>query len=150
MGKMVKILPVFLALLRPNGFIFSTFLNGAEDILPVRFWKCFHFGPSSYRTLARAVWSLGDNGVTNHYHHHRQCHQLQTALARATTKTETFLESPGQNLYRTVEKGRKSQTVWSQQMQSSKKMPHFDHFPRPGEINWPIWVSFCRAGKMAV
>ena len=31
------------------------------------------------------------------------------------TKTKTFLESPGQNLFRTVEKSRKSQTVWSQQ-----------------------------------
>ena len=33
-------------------------------------------------TGARTVWSLGDNGATNHHHHRRQCHQLQTALAR--------------------------------------------------------------------
>ena len=26
--------------------------------------------------------SLGYNGATNHHHHDRQCHQLQTALAR--------------------------------------------------------------------
>ena len=37
----------------------------------------------------------------------------------AMAKTKTFLESDGQNLFRTVEKTWKNQTVWSQQ--SSKK-----------------------------
>ena len=32
--------------------------------------------------------SLGDDGTTNHYHHHRQCHQLQTALARVLDEIE--------------------------------------------------------------
>ena len=32
---------------------------------------------------------LGDNGgATNHLHHHRQCHQLQTALARVLNELE--------------------------------------------------------------
>ena len=41
------------------------------------FWKLylddfpfFWFLSSSSRTRARAVWSLGDNGATNHHHHH--------------------------------------------------------------------------------
>ena len=54
----------------------------------------------------------------------------------AKTKTKTFLECPGQNLFRTVEKSGKNQTVWSQQSSKKKlKMPHFNHLPRPGEIN---------------
>ena len=54
----------------------------------------------------------------------------------ARTKTKTFLESNGQNLFRTVEKSGKNQTVWSQQSSKKKlKMPHFNHLPRPGEIN---------------
>ena len=35
----------------------------------------FWFPSSSSRTRARAVWSLGDNGGTNH-HHHCQCHHV--------------------------------------------------------------------------
>ena len=31
---------------------------------------------------------MGDNGATNHHHHHCQCHQLQTALARALDELE--------------------------------------------------------------
>ena len=52
------------------------------------------------------------------------------------TKTNTFLDCNGQNLFRTVEKSWKNQTVWSQQSSKNiKKMPHFDHFFRPGEID---------------
>ena len=52
----------------------------------------------------------------------------------ARTKTETFLASNGQNLFRTVDKSWKKINVWSQQsFKKNKKMPHFDHFPRPGE-----------------
>ena len=61
---------------------------GPEPMYP-SFWKLylddfpfFWFLSSSSRNRARAVWSLGDNGATNHHHHHHQCHQLQTALAR--------------------------------------------------------------------
>ena len=32
--------------------------------------------------------NLGDNGTTNHHHHQRQCHQLQTALARVLDELE--------------------------------------------------------------
>ena len=39
----------------------------------------FWFLSSSSRTRGRAGWSLGDDGATNHLHHHRQ---LQTAQAR--------------------------------------------------------------------
>ena len=31
-------------------------------------WTCGFF--------SQAVWSLEDNGATNHHHHYRQCHQL--------------------------------------------------------------------------
>ena len=58
----------------------------------------------------------------------------------ARTKTKTFLECHRQNLFRTVEK---SQTVWSQQS-SKKKKPHFDHFPRPGEIDPCEYVNCFR------
>ena len=47
-------------------FDFSTFINCSEEILSVAFKKNFRFGPSTSRTRARAVCSLGDNGATNH------------------------------------------------------------------------------------
>ena len=53
-GQNVAFFLLFLALLWPN---FSTFLNCSEEILPVIFYKCFRYGPSSSRTRARAVWS---------------------------------------------------------------------------------------------
>ena len=39
----------------------------------------------STRTGARAVWSLGDNGATNHHHHHPK---LQTDLAQVLDELE--------------------------------------------------------------
>ena len=54
----------------------------------------------------------------------------------ARTKMETFLGCTRQNLFRTVDKSWKNRTVWSQQsFKKNEKMPHFDHFPRPGEID---------------
>ena len=50
------------------------------------------------------------------------------------TITKTFLESNGQNLFRTVEKIWKNQIFWSEQG-SKKKNATFAHFPRPGEID---------------
>ena len=50
----------------------------------------------------------------------------------ARTKAKTFLECPGQNLFRTVEKSRKSQNVWSQQ----KNATFWPFSPSWG--NWPI------------
>ena len=49
----------------------------------------------------------------------------------ARTKTKTFLECPGQNIFRRVEKSRKSQTVWSQQSSKNKnkKCPILTFFP---------------------
>ena len=45
---------------------------------------------------------------------------------------KTFLECNGQNPFRTVEKcKKKSNSLVTVELQ--KKMPHFDHFPRPGE-----------------
>ena len=50
----------------------------------------------------------------------------------ARTKTRLFLRCTGQNLFRTVEKSwKKSSHLVTAELQ--KKMPHFDHFPRPGE-----------------
>ena len=47
-----------------------------------------------------------------------------------------FFKSNGQNLFRTVEKSLISPTVWSQRSSKSyEKMPHFDHFSRPWEID---------------
>ena len=42
------------------------------------FSKCFSFGLSSSTTLARAVWSLGNNGTTNHHRHH--CNVIKLLL----------------------------------------------------------------------
>ena len=67
----------FGALLWPNSLIFQLFSTFLKKFCPLHPKHVFVF-----RTRARAVWSLGGNGATNHNHHHRQCHQLQTALAR--------------------------------------------------------------------
>ena len=49
---------------------------------------------------------------------------------------KVFLESNRQNLFRIVEKSWKNQTFWSQQSSNFfLKLSHFDHFPRPGEID---------------
>ena len=62
----------------------------------------------------------------------------------ARTKTKTILECNGQNLVRSVEKSWKNRTIWSQQSSpKNKRMPHFDHFPRPGEIG--PYVHMCIA-----
>ena len=52
-----------------------------------RWLSFFWFLSSSSRTRARSVWSKGDNDMTDH-HHHRQCHQLQTALALVLDELE--------------------------------------------------------------
>ena len=52
-----------------------------------RWLSSFWFLSNSSRTRARAVWSVGDNGATNHHHHHPK---LQTALARALDELEFF------------------------------------------------------------
>ena len=54
----------------------------------------------------------------------------------ARTKTRLFLDSTGQNLFRTVEESWKSRTVWSQW--SAKKYffkTKFAHFSRPAETD---------------
>ena len=57
----------------------------------------------------------------------------------AKTKTKTFLECHGQNLFRTVEKRWKNQSVWSQQ--SSKKIKNATLWPfSPSWGNWPIYA----------
>ena len=51
----------------------------------------FWFLSSPSRTRARAVWSLGDNGATNHHHYHRQCHQLQTVSSRSFNQSNSVI-----------------------------------------------------------
>ena len=61
------------------------------------------------------------------------CGQLKIQKI-ARTKTKVFLDSNGHNLFRTVEKTLKNQTVWSQWSFKNKKIQtDFAHFPRPGE-----------------
>ena len=56
-------------------------------------------------------------------------HSSSSGSKWAGTKTKTFLECPGQNLFRTVEKSQKIQIVWSQQ--SSKKLKTWQAFTPP-------------------
>ena len=64
----------------------------------------------------------------------------------AKTKTKTFLEWPGWNLFRTVEKSWKIKPF---RHSRAKKKPHFDHFPRPGEIDPYIAIWLKRLGNKA-
>ena len=66
----------------------------------------------------------------------------------ARIKTKTSLESPGQNLFRTVEKSRKSQTVWSQQSSKFcyKKCHILTIFPVLGKLTHIQIVYFHQEG----
>merc|ERR1712018_913078 len=55
----------------------------------------------------------------------------------ARTKTKVFLDSNGQNLFRTVDETSKNQTVWPQKSSKKRKiMTDIAHFPQPGQ-NYP-------------
>ena len=45
-----------------------------------RWFTCFGLLSSSSWTQVTTVWSLGDDGATNHHCQHRHGHQLQTAV----------------------------------------------------------------------
>ena len=48
----------------------------------------FGFLSSPRRTQVTTVWSLGDDGATNHRCQHHYCHQLQTAVTWVLDKLE--------------------------------------------------------------
>ena len=55
-----------------------------------------------------------------------------------------FLESHGQNLFRTVEKSWISRTIWSQRSSKNfEKRPHFALFLRPGDIDPYTVIMIC-------
>ena len=84
-------------------------------------------GKWTLNSLSGFVWQKQDNASTNHHHP-----KIQTAPARVLDE----LGGNKKNLFRTVEKSWISRTVWSQRSSKNyEKMPHFDHFPRPWEID---------------
>ena len=56
--------------------IYSTIISK----LIFRWFSFSGFLYSSTRTQVTTVWSLGDDGATNHHCQHRNCRQLQTAV----------------------------------------------------------------------
>ena len=80
-------------------------------------WSCFNYFWLFSEIMLQIIITIIAN-VINFKHLELGFYMSQNALGKISSEQ--------------LRKVEKNQTIWSQQS-SKKKMPHFDHFPRPGE-----------------